>query len=340
MSKASRLVAPVVLAAFAFARSADAQPTDLERARALYDEAGELERQGQWGPAQDRLRAALRIRETPHLRYALGWALENSERLIEARTEYEVALRLAQRAGGADEVSRLASLRITEVDHKIPLVQIHVRGALARDTRVTVDGREVVVHGDVGTAAVDPGKRTVRVERSGKAASEETVSVTRGVFRVVEVEGDPGAGLLVGAAEEPRRPGAVLPWILVGGGSALALGGLLLFVSSSSDASARDDSQRQWCDATACVGGTTATRSETVEAASYRREAYDAAERGNTKQVAGAVLGGVGIASIAVGTYLLLTKDREATARAARSSFRVDAAPLPGGAIAGAALTF
>jgi tetratricopeptide (TPR) repeat protein len=325
-----------------FAATAHAEPTDLERARTLFDEAGELEKQGQWNAAQDRLRAALRIRETPHLRYALGWALENSGRLIEARTEYEVALRLAQRNSGAEEVSRLASTRIAEVDRKIPLVQIHVRGALAKDTRVLVDGREVVVHGDVGTVPVDPGTRTVRIERSGGALSEQSVAVTPGVFRVVEVQGDDGASLDSSGGHvvaDTRGRGAVLPWVLIGGGGALALGGVLLFVSSGSDVSARDDSMRQWCDATACQG-TTATRAETTEAAAYRREAYDAASRGNTKQIFGAILGGVGIAGIATGTYLLLKKREPSDSPRAASNLRVDAAPLPGGAMAGAALSF
>ena len=318
------------------------EPTDLERARALFDEAGELERQGNWNAAQDRLREALRVRETPHLRYALGWALENGARLLEARTEYEVALRLAQR-GGAEEVTRLASTRISEVDRKIPLVQIKVRGALARDTRVLVDGREVIVHGEIGTVPVDPGQRIVRVERSGKSPSEETVSVTQGVFRVVEVQGDENAVL---GGEPPssaasRSHAPILPWALIGAGGAAVIGGVVLFVASSNDISARDSNMRQWCDATAC-SGTTATRPETPEAAAFRREAYDAASRGNTKQVVGAIVGGVGIASIAVGTYLLVKQgERPDAPRAARTGLlRVDASPLPGGAMAGAAFTF
>lgn len=338
----SLLGAPVLLAVLTLAGAARAQPSDLDRARTLFDEAGELERRGEWAAAQDRLRAALRIRETPHLRYALGWALENSDRLIEARTEYEVALRLAQR-GGADEVSRLASTRIGEVDRKIPLVQIRVKGALAKDTHVLVDGREVKVHGDLGTLPVDPGTRTVRIERNGKSPSEESVSVQPGVLKVVEVAGDEGAVVDTVPAFVPdnRGRGTTVPWVLVGGGSALALGGVLLFVASSSDVSERDAKLQQWCVATACVGGTTATRPETTEAAAYRREAYDAASQGNTKQMLGAVLGGVGIAGIAVGAYMLI-KNREQTdaPRAARAGLRIDASPLPGGGVAGASLVF
>lgn len=342
MLRRSRLVAPLLLGVLAFAPVVRAaQPSDLERARALFDEAGELEKQGNWNAAQDRLRDALHVRETPHLRYALGWALENGDKLLEARTEYEVALRLAQR-GGVEEVSKLASTRIAEVDRKIPLVQIKVRGALAKDTRVLVDGREVIVHGEIGTVPVDPGKRTVRVERAGKSASEETVAVTQGVFRVVEVQGDESAvlgGESSAAASRSSTP--VLPWALIGAGGAAVIGGVVLVVASSSDISQRDASMRQWCDATAC-SGTTATVAETPEAAAFRRDAYDAASRGNTKQVVGAIVGGVGIASIALGTYLLVKNSERADApRAARASaLRLDASPLPGGAMAGAALTF
>ena len=322
-----------------------AEPTDLDRARALFDEAGELERQSSWDAAQDRLREALRIRETPHLRYALGWALENGGRLLEARTEYEVALRLAQR-GGAEEVTRLASTRISEVDRKIPLVQIKVRGALAKDTHVLVDGREVVVHGEIGTVPVDPGQRVVRIERAGKSASEETVPVTQGVFRVVEVQGDENA--MLGGDTPPtvtRSHASALPWVLIGAGGAAVIGGVALFVSSSNDVSARVSAMQRWCDATACVG-TTATRAETPDAAELRREAYDAASRGNTKQVIGSIVGGVGVVSIAVGTYMLVKHGGEraesarAAAAAGRAALRVDAAPLPGGAMDGAALMF
>jgi hypothetical protein len=340
----SRLGATLfALAALSVAEAAHAQPAELQKARALFDEAGELELQGQWGAAQDRLRAALRIRETPHLRYALGWALENGGHLLEARTEYDLALRLARR-DGAPDVSRIAAARVAEVERKIPLVQIRVRGALAKDTRVLVDGRDVLVGANGGTAQVDPGARVVRIERSGEAATELSFSIAQGALRVVDVRGDAGAGGSSGAGAEggDSRGGAgtTLPWILVGGGGALALGGALLFVSSASDSGTRDDSTRKWCDATACADGV-ATRPETADAAAFRREAYDAASRGNTKQIAGALVGGAGLVSVAAGAYLLLTaRDRVETRQASSRGVVLQAAPLQGGAMAGASLTF
>jgi tetratricopeptide (TPR) repeat protein len=337
-----RFAIPVLLAVLSVGRSVHAQEkqSDLERARALFDEAGELERQGHWPAAQDRLRTALRIRETPNLRYALGWALENDEKLIEARTEYEVALRLAQNAGN-EEVSKLAASRIAEVDRKTPLVQVRIKGLIARDTRVLVDGREVTIRADAGTVPVDPGSRIVRVERAGRPATEQTVSVARGVLRVVEVKGDDSVTVLDENGATVGAKPAILPWVLVGGGGVLVVSSVILLASSAADAAARDENTKNWCAATACVGGSTATRPETAEAAAFRREAYDAASRGNTKQVASAILGGVGAVGIGVGVYLLLRPSPAERAKTARSSrLHIDASPLTGGGMASAALAF
>lgn len=335
----SRLAVPVLMALVGLARSAGAQErdADLERARTLFDQAGELERQGQWPAAQERLRAALRIRETPNLRYALGWALENDDKLLEARTEYELAMRLAQRAGN-EEVTNLASQRIAEVDRKTPLVQVRIRGQVARETRVLVDGREVMIRGDAGTLSVDPGTRVVRVERPGRAPSEQSVSVGRGVLRVVEVKGDEGVTVLDDRGR-PAEGASVVPWMLVGGGGALLVTGAILFASSSGDASTRDEKTAQWCDAVACSNGM-ASRTETPEAVALRREAYDAASRGNTKQVIGGIVGGVGAVSAVVGVYLLLQRPHGPETAQKRSRLAVDASPLTGGGMANASLTF
>ena len=335
----SRLAAPVLLVVLGLGRSAAAQERDgdLERARALFDQAGELERQGRWSAAEERLRAALRIRETPNLRYALGWALENDDKLLEARTEYELAMRLAQRAGN-EEVSALASQRIAEVDQKTPLVQVRIRGRLPQSTRVLVDGREVVIRGDAGTMSVDPGTRVVRVERAGRAPTEQDVTVGRGVLRVVEVKGDDSVAVFDGAGVSAERR-SVMPWALVGGGGALIATSVILFASSSGDAGTRDDKTARWCDAVACSGGV-ASRTETAEAAALRRDAYDAASRGNAKQIVGGIVGGVGAVSAVVGVYLLLQRAHGAENATKTSRLAVDASPLPGGGLANASFVF
>jgi hypothetical protein len=287
----------VVVTALFIARAASAETADLQRARQLFDEAGELELQGQWGAAQDRLRAALVIRETPHLRYALGWALENGGRLLDARSEYDLALRLARR-DGVTEVSKIAATRVAEVERKIPLVQFRVRGTLAKETRVLVDGRDIFVGVNGGTAQVDPGTRVVRIERSGEAATEVSLAMAVGGLRVVDVHGDtvPSASNDAGR-DSPTSGSRTLPWVLVGGGAALVASGAFVFASS--------------------------------------------ADEGSTKAAAGALIGGAGLASLATGTYLLLIRrDRGETTPTPRRAFELHGAPLHGGAVAGATLTF
>jgi hypothetical protein len=298
----------------------------MERARGLFDEAGALERRGQWREAQDRLRAALHLRETPNLHYALGWALENDDKLVEARTQYEIAMRLSQ---GVDhtEVQRLAAARIPEVDHATPLLQVRIKRG-DRTLRVWIDGRELTLTDDTGTMPVDPGSHVMRVERSDASRSEQTIVVTRGAIRTIDVGGPTSL---------PKPP--LAPWILVAGGAALAVSGAVLFVSSQSDVAGRNEGMTRWCEATACAGGTNATRPETANAVAYRREAYDAASRANTKQVVAGIFGGVAIVSLGIGAYLLLRKPTT-TEQASRSRFQLEASPVREGALASASLTF
>jgi hypothetical protein len=313
---------------------------ETDRARALFDEAGELERQGQWGAAQERLRAALRLRETPHLRYALGWALENDDKLLEARGEYEAAARLAQRSGNED-VARLAVARVNELVKKTPVAAVHVPGGSAAGTRVVVDGRSAPLQNDVATISVNPGSRVVRIESRGRPPIEQLVYVLRGTTVDVEfadaVARNPAAQDRPAAVAE-RASGSrdtMLPWILVGGGAVLVIGGAGLLVSSGSDAATRDENTARWCTTTQCTGGNTATIAESAEAAAYRRSATEAAERGNTKQGIGFALGAAGLVTAAIGTYLLFRGETNRT-----TTVRVSGAPLPGGAMAGAGFVF
>ena len=313
----------ITLMLVACARTAYADD-DVDRVRTLYDEAGQLEKQGQWSAAQDRLKTALRIRDTAQLHYALGWAFENDDRLLEARTEYEAAVRSAK-SKNVEEVARLATSRLEELEKITPEVRVQ-----AANAHVAIDGKNVPSQGDEAVAKVDPGSRVIRVERDGRVL-QQTIYVPRGVSRIVEVGKDTSV-----IAAEPSKSNA-LPWVLVGVGGAMVVGSVALFISSSSDASTRDSKQAQWCQATACTG-TVATLPETDAAVSYRRDSQDAADRGNTKQIAGAVIGAVGLVGVAVGTVIMIKRSRET--RSSASVMSVTGTPTPGGGFASASLSF
>ncbi len=343
-----------------FAQEAVAADAETERARALFEEAGELERHGQWGAAQERLRAALRLRETPQLYYALGWALENDDKLLEAKAEYETTIRAGRERPnpGAEEAVRLAAARLADLEKKMPIVKVRLVGAphARATTHVIVDGREIKRgDDDVAITPVNPGSHVIRVERGADGAIEQMVYVGRGTVRTIDVDAGAAPEAAIGATRDTaqdrhakplsvattKTPTAhkpnVVPWVLLSGGVALIAGSTALLLSASSDADKRDENQSKWCAATACTGGVTATRPETAEAASYRQEASDATSSGNTKQAFGLALGGVGIVSAAVGTILLVRgEDDRVEERPSRSRsgsrVRANAAPITGGA--------
>ncbi|MBX3218253.1 MAG: hypothetical protein KF850_39980 [Labilithrix sp.] len=292
----------IALLATTPARAADA---DTERARALFHEAGELERVGRWTDAQNRLRAALRLRETPQLHYALGWALENDDKLLEARIAYETASRLGREVTGGEEVTHLAAERLADVRRKTPVIKVRVTSTADAGARVLVDGREVRRDDDVAVVTVNPGSHVLRIER-GPDAFEQIAYVGRGEVRQVDLADadvamqdsaqDRHAPAPSGLQTSPR-PGQrdnVLPWLMVSGGVALvAGGGAMLLATRAND------------------------------------------EPG---QAFGLALGGAGLVAGVVGAVLLL-RDVEPSAKD-RPRGVASASPVPGGAMATAAFVF
>ncbi len=299
------------LALMTAARSAHA---DVDRARALYEQAGEQERQGQWAAAQESLRGALRLRETPHLHYALGWALENDDKLVDARAEYELAARLAREQGGADEAVRLATARLADLEKTIPVLKVRT----ARPgIRVLLDGREVRRDAEGATTPLNPGSHVLRIEREGEGPLEQIVYVSRGSVRAIQLDPvapprhEPApvrpAPPLPPAAEKRDDTGGrrhavqdrharttapnptptneshgIGPWVLLGAGvTSIAAGGVLLVAGS--------DSGRQ---------------------------------QETTQEIAGFVVGGLGVVATTVATLLLVgTDDKPASPPAAGLTF-------------------
>lgn len=247
---ASLLAGAVVFATTAARAQSDA---DSAHARALYDEAGQLEREGSWSAAQERLRAALKLRETPHLHYALGWALENDDRLVEAKLEYETAVRRGREPPAAPEAVRLATTRLAALEKNLPSVRVRVMPR--SPARVVVDGREQRRDGDVVVTVVDPGTHVVRVERDGASSFERMVYVGRGGVASISVGVEPAPPPALPApppsppaparprlaplASAPPKPPSpprqdVLPWMLLAGGTGALVAGSALLVTSGS----------------------------------------------------------------------------------------------------------
>lgn len=227
-----------------------------DRARELFEAAGAMERDARWSDAEVRLRAALRLRETPQLHFALGWALENDDKLLEAKSSYATALGLARRSAqgpkaaardGArlGEVVRLASTRIAELDAMTPSIRVRVVGPRELRVRIVLDGHEVkrlpASSGDV-TALVNPGSHVLRVERGGerggeKGTYERMVYLGRGTERTIDV--DTSVAALDMAQDRPdhraRLPppgGTLVPLLVLAAGVVCLAGGGALAIAT------------------------------------------------------------------------------------------------------------
>lgn len=342
----------IALSSLVWSGTASAGDSDTERARALFDEAGALERHGQWGAAEERLRAALRLRDTAQLHYALAWALENDDKLLEAKTEYESALRIGKGQGpSADEVTRLATARLVDLEKKMPLIRIRVSGPARTATRVTVDGREVRLEEDGGVTAVNPGSHVVHAAR-GADGVDQMVYVGRGTVRTVDFDGGVLAGPRPGAmrTSAPTRhasrvgtparggdssPGSnLLPWLLIAGGFVGVVGGAGLLISSGTDADERDAMSSRWCAATRCASAQP-TLPESAEARQYRLAADEAGDASGAKQMAGLLLGTAGAITAGIGALLLFQSGSDE-----RSRTRTALVPSTSGGIASASFVF
>lgn len=305
----------VLLGCMSSARAAD---SDTARARALFEAAGDLERDGRWSAAQERLRAALRLRETPQLHFALGWALENDDKLIEAKVAYETAAKMGRERAGGDEARRLAIARLVDLETMTPRVRVRIGHCAAKAqerVRVIVDGSEIVRSDNVATTLVNPGSHVVRVECGpiGTRVFEHMVYVGRSAERTVDVDTRDavatsdttrdGHGRAIAASTRSTaavdrasdRADTFLPWVAFSGGIAFALGGGALVVGSGEGATER--------------------------------------------QVVGLTVGGLGLVSATVGAMLLFRSfhPKNPNVTPTRSA---TAAPVPGGGMATTTFSF
>ncbi len=254
--RAARLVVVGALLLLLGSATCPARATDSDsaRARALFEAAGELERDGRWSAAQDRLRAALRLRETPQLHFALGWALENDDKLLEARIAYETAARMSRERQGGDEARRLAIARLGDLETMTPILHVRLPFGTSSSARIIVDGAEIVRAGNVATTFVNPGSHVVRIERDASGAIEHMVYVGRGAERTVDVDTNVavttsdtmqnrhGPSAAAPAARVANRESAkaserdsIVPWLVLSGGIAFVAGGGALLISSAGD---------------------------------------------------------------------------------------------------------
>jgi hypothetical protein len=277
----------------AHAPVARAQAEDQAAARALFDEGRALMKAGQYADACPKLEAARRLFTSAGILLNLADCHEKIGRTASAWTEFGEAAAVAKRTNREDDAEE-ATRRQAALAPGLAHLTIRVTHPVPGQT-VKRDGAVIASAAWGSALPVDPGPHEIRAEAAGVEAWTTAVNASAGQAVSVDVPelhaaAEPGAPRAAGAKPtlEASAPGAapqpsgVLPWALIGGGGAVAIGGgVLMLVEASHASDARTN---------------------------HDPAAYDAAKTPWTVGLVGAL---VGVASAGVGVALLVTHPSE-----------------------------
>ena len=197
-----------------------AAAADDPRAKAAYDRGAEHFKAGEYAAAVSEFTKANRIAPSPILLYNIARAFEEWKQYSSAVQYYELYLKAAPNAADAEAVrAGLPGLQaLARQSEQTQMVQLSVTSS-PDGADVLIDGRKAGV--TPLRAEVAAGKHFVAVERPGFARQSSELS-----FEEAPVE---HAVTLVPIAAPPpavkAERGAVLPWVLIGTGAALLVGG-------------------------------------------------------------------------------------------------------------------
>ncbi|MBL8604170.1 MAG: hypothetical protein JNK72_19745 [Myxococcales bacterium] len=289
----------------ASAASAQSGREDLAR-RDLIAQAEAARDRGEHAQALQLAQQAAAIRQHPSLRVMLAAEHRAVGHLVEALAEARACVREAEidrQLRNRDRI--LASCRgtVTELEPRIARLQLQVEGTLPEGATVRVGEDEVRASLVNAPIAVSPGEIRVRVEAPGfepidqraQAVSGQSLAMTLRLVAVRAPEPPPApVAAPVTPAQAPapapmatptspvvstssHGPGAA-PWVLVGAGGALAIGGAVMLGLSSS---AETEGQNGCDDTGVCTPD--------AEAALDRADTY------NTLAIVGFAAGGAAV---------------------------------------------
>jgi hypothetical protein len=247
LTLASASIAPPLLAQ---------TPAELAKARTLYKQGLSLEAAGDWNGALGKFEEVGRVKLTPQVRFHIARCKENLGRLTEALGDYRLAEHEAQQQG-AKELDEISKAR-EALEGRIPKVVI-TRGAGAESATVEIDGTEVGEAQIGKEVSVDPGPHRIVAKVSGGKQFEQTVTVTEGETKNVELVAPEDLGAAGGTLPDDgdgdgdvtpppvvdtgsAGPGA-LPWI-IGGVGVVSLGAAGYFALQRNSA---DDDLNKVC---------------------------------------------------------------------------------------------
>lgn len=193
-------VALSVASAPAWAADPSGEPTaaEIAVARKAFADATALEKAEKWAEAEAKLAEAASIKETPGLRYHLGFCMEQQGKLVAALVEYDRASELLSRGAKAPDVAELVGPAGARVRAKVAQVTVKLSGAPA-DAKVELDGAQVKPALFGKAMPANPGKHVVTASAPGHQAFRRELMLNEAqseqvVIDLTPITGAPAAG--------------------------------------------------------------------------------------------------------------------------------------------------
>lgn len=156
----------VWLAFFVPPASAAPSASEIALARDWYAQGRALQADGRWALASAKYRQALTIKDTPGLRYLLGYCEEQLERLVEARLEYDRAAELIALGAQAADVAALLPHALARLKRTTPTLSIRVATTGAH-ARLRIDERWYAREPFGTSIPMNPGSYRLRISAPG-----------------------------------------------------------------------------------------------------------------------------------------------------------------------------
>jgi hypothetical protein len=249
------LSAAVALALSLSATSVFAQAEDQAAARSLFEEGKQLMKDGQVEAACPKLEAANKLYKSAGILLNLADCHARIGRNASAWTEFGEAASVANRTNRPEDAEE-ALRRKSEIEPLLSYLVITVKDPVA-GLSVLRDGAPIAQAAWGAKLPVDAGLHELRAEAPGYEAWSQSIEVkAQGEALGVEVPalvklpdtggsvaGDPLASSDSGAPSSgDSKRTSVVPWVLIGAGAAVGIGGgVLMLIQSSNAAQARED---------------------------------------------------------------------------------------------------
>lgn len=277
---------------FLLSSVASAQTPDLDRARATFTEALADQEARRFAAALEKYRHVAEVRDTAQVEYRIGTCLEALGQRRWAIVAYDHAAHLGRGDPQAQEVVNASNDRIAALAADMGKLGIVIRGSDSPDVRV--DGTPVSPDELAAAVVLEPGEHVVEVTAPEKKPVRATVNLASGKKLDLTVDLVPEKKELPPPPPPPPASHARenVGLALIATGAAFAIGaGVSLWARNDLIDTIKSD----------CAGNT----SPLVCPASMYNDIEGMRSTANTLAPLAVVLGGVAIASAAVGVVLV-----------------------------------